>query len=144
MGMNAHTSFAEDAPLEEPIVINATPYAWKDPSKIPLRAWLYGNLLIRKFVTATVSPGGVGKSSLVATETMAQVTGKDLLGVLPAEPLRVWLWNLEDPQEETERKLQAAALHYKLVAEDIGDRLFVDSGRDQPLVIAETVPRSGA
>jgi RecA-family ATPase len=57
--------------------------------------------------------------------------------------LRVWLWNLEDPQEETERKIQAAALHYELTPEDIGDRLLIDSGRDQKLVIAQTT-RDGA
>ena len=30
----------------------------------------------------------------------------DLLGIRPKEPLRVWLWNLEDPQEETQRKFR--------------------------------------
>jgi hypothetical protein len=114
------------------------------PKKSRLRQWLYGHLLIRKFVTATVSPGGVGKSSLLAAETLAQVSGKELLGVSVVKPLRVWLWNLEDPQEETERKLQAAALHYRIKPEDVGDRLFVNSGRDTPLVIAEMLPSSGA
>ena len=118
--------------------IVATPYNWKEPSTIKRREWLYGYLLIRKFVTATVAPGGVGKSSLGAVESLAQVSGKDLLGVLPPRELRVWLWNLEDPQEETERKIQAAAIHYGLTPDDLGDRLFVDSGRDQPLVIATT------
>ena len=121
----------------------ATPYTWKDPTKLRLREWLYGCLLIRKFVTATVAPGGVGKSSLSAVESLAQVSGKNLLGIFPPRQLRVWLWNLEDPQEETERKIQAAAMHYRLTAEDIADRLFVDSGRDQPLVIATTT-RTGA
>jgi len=87
--------------------IEATPFVWRDPKTIPMRDRLYGDLLIRKFVTATVAPGGVGKSSLVTTETAAQATGKALLGVAPSKPLGVWLWNLEDPQEETERKLQA-------------------------------------
>src|SRR5712664_1187291 len=105
---------------------------------IPRREWLYGRLLLRKFVTATISPGGTGKSSLIAAEALAMVSGKPLLGVSRTEPLRVWLWNLEDPQEETERKIQAAALHYGLKPDDIGDRLLVDSGRDQPLVIAVT------
>jgi hypothetical protein len=63
--------------------------------------------------------------------------------VSPPELLRVWLWNLEDPQEETERKIQAAAKHYRLRADDIGDRLLIDSGRDQKLVIATTT-RDGA
>ncbi|WP_349628622.1 AAA family ATPase [Bradyrhizobium sp. JYMT SZCCT0180] len=98
---------------------------------------------MRKFVTATISPGGVGKSSLIAAEALAQVSGRDLLGVSLSQRLRVWLWNLEDPQEETERKIQAAALHYRLAPEDIDGRLFVDSGRNQPLVIATTA-RAGA
>jgi hypothetical protein len=127
----------------EPKPIFATPYVWKDPATLRRRKWLYGYLLIRKFVTATVAPGGVGKSSLGAAESLAQVSGKNLLGVFPPRQLRVWLWNLEDPQEETERKIQAAAMHYGLTAEDIGDRLFVDSGRDQPLVIATTT-KTGA
>jgi hypothetical protein len=73
---------------------------------------------------------------------MAMVSGRNLLGV-SCKQLHVWLWNLEDPLEETTRKIQAAALHYGLAPEDIGDRLFVDSGRDQPLVIA-TSTKSGA
>src|SRR6185437_15743157 len=66
-----------------------------------------------------------------------------LLRVFPPRQLRVWLWNLEDPQEETQRKIQAAAIHYRLTPEDIGDRLFVDSGREQRLVVA-TTERNGA
>src|SRR5689334_18553865 len=61
------------------------------PKPIPMRDRLYGDLLIRKFVTATVALGGVGKSSLVTTETAAQATGKALLGVAPSKPLGVWL-----------------------------------------------------
>lgn len=80
---------------------------------------------------------------MIAAEALAQVSGRDLLGVSLSQRLRVWLWNLEDPQEETERKIQAAALHYRLAPEDIDGRLFVDSGRNQPLVIATTA-RAGA
>jgi hypothetical protein len=114
----------------------ATPYAWIDPAKLPQRSWLYGRLLIRKFVSMSVAPGGTGKTSLITTEALAQVSGRSLIGVTSSGRLRVWLWNLEDPLEETQRKLQAAAKHYGLGPEDIGDRLFVDSGRDQKLVIA--------
>jgi AAA domain len=126
-----------------PALIFATPFVCKDPKKIPLRKYLYGKSLIRKFVSVIIGQTGLGKSTLGAGETLAQVSARSLLGVPVNEPLRVWLWNLEDPQEETERKLAAAMLHYGLTAEDIGDRLFVDSGRDQPLVIAE-MTRSGA
>jgi hypothetical protein len=118
--------------------IHATPYVWANPASIPQRQWLYGKLLLRKFVSATVSPGGVGKSSLVTAEALAMVSGKELLGIEPRHQLRVWLWNLEDPQEETARKIQATALHYDLEPDDIGDRLLVNSGREQRLVIATT------
>jgi RecA-family ATPase len=79
---------------------------WIDPANIPLRDWLYGRLLIRKFVTATIAPGGLGKSSLITAETISQVSGKDLLGVTPNDQLRVWPWNQEDQKEETQRKIR--------------------------------------
>ena len=117
--------------------ITATPFKWMDLSKTEPRDWLYGDILLRKFISMTVAPGGVGKSSLVAVETLAQVTGRNLLGEDPAGALRVWLWNLEDPYEETQKKILAAAKHYGIAESDIGDRLFVDSGRDQRLVVAD-------
>lgn len=123
-------------------IITATAYAWKDPATIPRRDFVYGRHLIRKFVSATVAPGGVGKSSLEITEALAMVSGKDLLGVHPAGRSKVWVWNLEDPAEEIARHVQATAAHYRLTAEDLNDHLFVDSGRDQRLVIA-TTDRSG-
>lgn len=134
-------SAAEVAQIEPPCVV-ATAYEWREPSSIPRRDWLYGRLLVRKFVSATVAPGGVGKSSLIAAEALAMVSGKPLLGV-SSQRRRVWLWNLEDPREETERKIQATAKRYRIEPADIGDRLFVDSGRDQRLVIAEQT-RNGA
>lgn len=100
-------------------------------------------MLVRKFLSATVAPGGVGKTALTIVETLTMTSAKALLGVVVPKPLRVWHWNLEDPQEETVRRIQAAALHYRLEPEEIGDRLFVDSGRDQRLVIA-TATRNGA
>jgi hypothetical protein len=140
-------SGAEENPAKEEgpttPVIHATPYVFTDPASIPMRQWLYGKHLLRKFVTGTISPGGIGKSSLVTGEALAMVSGKDLLDISPPACLRVWLWNLEDPLEETTRKIQAAALHYELEPDDIGDRLMVDSGREQRLVIA-TATRNGA
>lgn len=134
---------ASGAPGGAPrLSLSATPYEWIEPADITSRDWLYGRLLVRKFVTSTVAPGGLGKSSLIAAEAAAQVSGMNLIGVRPKECLRVWLWNLEDPQEETQRKVQAVALHYGLGREAIGNRLFVDSGRDQSLVVA-TMTREG-
>ena len=52
--------------------------------------------------------------------------------------MKVWYFNLEDPREEIARRVQGIALHYGLTQDDIGDRLFIDHGRERPLVTAVT------
>jgi hypothetical protein len=122
-------------------LIKATPFQWRDPATIPPRKWLYGRHLIRKFLSLDIAPGGVGKSSVKIVESLAMTTGQPLLGKeLHEGALRVWLYNLEDPAEETERRIHAAMQHYGIGADDVGDRLFVDSGRDQPICIAQETP----
>ncbi|MGX9431190.1 MULTISPECIES: AAA family ATPase [Bradyrhizobium] len=134
---NPDDNSTASATMQQRPSITATPYIWTEPEKIPPREFLYGRRLIRKYATATIAPGGVGKTALEVAEVLSMVSGKALLGI-QTPPLRVWLWSLEDPREEMARRLQAAAKHYNLTAEHIDDRLFVDSGREQPLVIAET------
>lgn len=134
---------ASELKVLKPKPIFATPYVCKNPSKLRLRQYLYGQVLIRKFVSIVIGHTGMGKSTLSVAETLSQVSARPLLGVHVPNQLRVWLWNLEDPQDESERKIEAARMHYGLGTEDIGDRLFVDSGRDQPLIIAE-MTRNGA
>lgn len=117
--------------------IKAKAFEWCEPAKIPPREWVYGRHLIRRYVSTTVAPGGLGKSSLALVEAVAMVSGKDLLGERPTEPLRVWYWNGEDPADELQRRVMAVALHYDLRPQDIGGRLFINSGRDTEIVIAE-------
>ncbi len=118
--------------------LRATPFVWREPSEIPRREWLYDHHLIRRFVSATFAPGGVGKTMLLIVEALAMVTGRPLLGVKPREPLRVWLINLEDPREEIERRIAAACKHYSIAEDEIAGRLFIDSGRDDEIVVART------
>jgi hypothetical protein len=127
----------QQADTDKP-VIKATSYQWIDPEKITPRDWLYGRIYIREFVTATIAPGATGKTSLLTVEALSMTSGKALLGITPPKLLKVWLINLEDPFAESQRKIQAVALHFGLKPEDFCDRLFVDSGRDQEFVIAET------
>jgi hypothetical protein len=133
----------QDNPYVDLDPIDATQFEWIDPTKIPRRQWLYRPHYVRGFLSGTFSTGGVGKSSLTIAEALAMVTGKDLLGVQPTDKLRVWYWNGEDPMDELQRRFAAVCLHYKICKQDIGDRLFVDSGRTTPIVIAED-SRSGA
>jgi RecA-family ATPase len=116
--------------------LRATAYKWEAPEAIPPREWLYGRHLVRRFVSATIAPGGAGKSSLLIAEALAMATGKPLLGDRPDGKLRVWLWNGEDPAEETRRRIAAGCKFFGIEPADLGDRLFVDSGRDMPLTLA--------
>lgn len=123
--------------------IAAKPFIPVDPATIPPREWLYGRHLMRKFVSVTVAPGGVGKSSLAIVEAVAMASGKPLLGYSTGRPLTVWYWNLEDPYDELQRRFHAVMCHYGVTAEDINGRLFVNSGRETPLKIAIS-DRNGA
>ncbi len=134
---------SREVPRAEPIKITATPFVWRDPKTFPRRRWLYSHHLIRKFVSCTVSPGGLGKTSLVLVEAVAMASGRPLLGITsPEGPLTVWVINLEDPQEELERRVTAILLHYKIDPAEIAGRLYVDSGRHLKVVVAE-VTRNG-
>jgi hypothetical protein len=121
-----------------PVIIRAQPFVWRDPRTIKPRQWLHAKHYIRGFVSATIAPGGLGKSSLQLVETVGMTAGRDLLrGTAAKMPLKVWYWNLEDPREEIDRRIAAIMLHYKIHPGGIEGRLFVNSGRDKNLVIAE-------
>lgn len=117
--------------------IQPSVFVWRDPATIAPREWIYGHHLIRKYVAATIAPGGVGKSTLTIGDAVAMASGKPLLGLKPHGPLRVWLWNGEDPREEIERRVVAACLHHSIEPSEIAGRLFLDSGRDVPIRIGE-------
>lgn len=124
--------------IAPPKPILATPFEWRDEADIPPRKWLYGRHLLRKFVSVDVAAGGVGKSSVKIGEALAMTTNQTIYGKEIGEgPLRVWLYNLEDPAEETERRIHATAKRFHITPFEIGGRLFADSGRDQALVIAD-------
>jgi len=120
--------------------ISASPFTWTDPALLPPREWLYGHHLCRKYVSSTIAPGGVGKSTLTVVDALAMVTGTDLIGARSYRPLRVWLWNGEDPAEEMQRRVTAAMLCHDIDPRDVEGRLFLDSGRETPIRIGATSP----
>lgn len=126
--------FADDA--ASAAGFDAAAYVLPNASTLQRRPWLYGRRLMRGYLSSTVAAGGVGKSSLVMTEIMAMVTGRDLIGAKPRAPLRVWLWNGEDDMLELSRRMVGIGLRYNINASDLGDRLYIDSGRDKPIIIA--------
>ena len=133
---------AGDTIAAQTIAFTPTPFAFRDPATIPRRQFVYSRHYIRQFLSATVAPGGVGKSSLALVEAVAMASGRDLLGILPPSPLRVWYVNLEDPREEIERRVAAICLHFGIDPSEIEGRLFFD-GRETEIIIA-TQTKSGA
>lgn len=115
-------------------------FQWQDPTTLPLRLWLYGHDLLRGQVLVTMAAGGVGKSSLAICEALAMVSGRKLLDDLVVEPLRLRIINLDDPLDELVRPNSAFMLHYTIIADELGSRLYVNSGRNSPMIIATQTP----
>lgn len=136
--MTANTQIIDittQLPLVEPqessktAKIAASPFIWRAPESLPARPWVYGHQLLRETVSLIVGMSGSGKSALMSGTVLALATGKPLLGSkVHGGPKRVWLWNLEDSQDELSRGILATAKHYGITEADIAERLFVDSG----------------
>lgn len=63
-------------------------------------------------------------------------SGRNVLGVMPSRPMKVWYWNGEDPREEIERRILAICPHYAVDPKDVEGNLFIDSGRDTEIIVA--------
>ena len=134
---------AVKAAISSLIKFTPTPFRWRDPSTFPRRQFVYGRHYVRKFLSVTAAPTKVGKSSLDLVESVAMASGRDLLGIKPDRPMRVWYWNGEDPQEELERRAIAICLHYGVDWREVEKNLFLDSGRDTEIIVA-TQTKTGA
>ena len=104
---------------------------WCDVTKIARRQWLYGQHYIRGFATASIAPGGVGKSTLAIIEGICMASGLELLGVPVEQPCKVWYWNGEEPRVEIARRVHAVCQHYKIDPRTIvADNFHFISGLD--------------
>ena len=122
---------------EAPVM--ASGFLASEMASVEPRKWLYGRHLIRSYVSATVSPGGVGKTTLELTEAIALATGRDLLGYPVRERVKVWHYNLEDPRDELLRRVWAICQHFDIEPTELEGWLFLDSGRDRKLIVAEPI-----
>lgn len=132
---------APPAPDDTPFYF--TPFTWKDPKTLPRREFAFGKHYIRKYVSVTVAPGGLGKTSNSVVEALSMASGKDLTGDKPPKRLKVWLFNAEDPRDEMDRRIMAACLHYGLSPADIEGHLFLDTGREQELIVMHEDKKTG-
>ncbi len=119
-------------------IIQATPFVYRPPETLPPRQWLYGRQYIRRFVSGTVATGGMGKSGLVLAESIAMVSGRNLLGHPPKAKCCGWYINGEDPRDEIDRRIGGILLRYGIAPDEVEGRLFIDSGRDRDFTLVET------
>lgn len=124
--------------------IHATPFVLRDPRDIPKREFIPGTNLSRKHLSLVVAASGVGKTAFGVAELVALAAGRKIDGdvIDDAPDIRVWIFNLEDPKDEIERRIAAVCQRHEITREELGDRLFMDSGRDQAICLA-TITRNG-
>jgi AAA domain len=127
-----------------PVGINASLFELPDEQDIPQRQWLYKTYYCRDQISMTVAESKMGKSLLVIRELLMMVTAYDPWNKNQPDhkKLRCWYWNGEDPRHELMRRFFATAKRYGITREQIGDRLYVDSGQELPIVIAHQDNRS--
>lgn len=105
----------------------ATPYIPPDAAAIPKRKWLYGLHYMVGIVTATVAPGGFGKTTLSLFEAIAMV----------CKGYKVWYISAEDDRDEIDRRIAAHLKRHAIKPLDIANRLFVDDKTSFPLKVAK-------
>lgn len=121
---------------EQSVEFPATEFLASELLNIPPRRWVYGHFLIRKFLSVLGAPGGTGKTAYAFAVAMSVILGRSLLGETVHDAGNVWIYNLEDPRDELLRRLQAVLLHYEVDPDEIQGKLFLDSGRERPLIVA--------
>jgi 5S rRNA maturation endonuclease (ribonuclease M5) len=135
--MRAAPVWTPEPVIEEPgRKLFREPYRLRPAGDIPPRRFAYGRHYVGGFMSATIAHGAVGKTSLVIVEGLAMATGRPLLGIQPPGPLRYAYGTGEDPQDEVDRRLTAAALHHGVTTADVSDRLFVDGSQNAPIIMA--------
>jgi len=103
---------------------------------IPKRKWLLGRMAIRGKLTLLIAPPGAGKSTLTIAAALSVASGRNLIAMEAHEQTGAWLYNNEDDQEELDRRLAAQAQHFGVDLDETGDRLFLNSGEQRPVMVA--------
>lgn len=111
----------------------ASRYVFPDPAAMTPRQWLYAGHYVRGAVTATVAPGGYGKTTLTLYELIT----------MALEGKRVWYISGEDPKAEIDRRIAAHCQHHSTDTAQLAQNLFVDDKTSFPLFIGKS-PRSAA
>lgn len=109
---------------------------------IPRREWIFGNYLLKGYVTVLIAPAGVGKSTVSITWGLSIVTGKNLFDTPVHEAGAVAFINNEDDANEMQRRITAIKKFHTIADNELEDKLFIQTGDQQQLVIASRDPHT--
>ncbi|MDA1091479.1 MAG: helicase RepA family protein, partial [Proteobacteria bacterium] len=109
-----------------------------DPMTIPARQWVMEGRFIKKFVSLIMAPGGASKSMLSMEEAVAVATGRAITGMEVRRSGAAWIFNNEDPEEELHCRLAAIYQHWGIDQTELENRIFVNSGLNNRLIVART------
>lgn len=107
---------------------------------IPPRPWLVPGLLMTGSVTALVSHGGVGKSTLILTILAHMAVGQDFLGYSFKRPMRSVLLSAEDDADENRRRLHAICQHFGFDFHFVNQQMAIVSGDLFPMQLTTGAP----
>ena len=131
----------ETHPATRPDALDPKQLGFLSAAQIKPRPWIVEGWLLRKCVSLMIAPPGVGKSTLVVNLSLAIAAGYgNLIGPAVVDPCRVWYYNNEDDREELDRRYLAAIQEFgidqRVLRDQGGERIYVNSGTDRPLLIA--------
>lgn len=133
----AASVFEEKKPAKAELDFKVKSAAEIVDSEIKPRQWLLGHRFLPNFITLTIAPGGVGKSTLALMECAALVCNKpEMLGLEKCAPGPAWYCSTEDPLEEIERRTVALWGAHGLPADKRKD-FFISSGRESPIILVK-------
>ena len=103
------------------------------------RPRLYGDHLLKGYLTLLNAPGGAGKSIFSVTMGCGLALGRDLLGLGEVKPRKVLILNNEDPSGELQLRLMAIAQAYGFSTDELNQlpkMLKFQSGYHNRLTLA--------
>jgi RecA-family ATPase len=136
-GKKAREDAERESGHEAQETLTASPFDASKLATLPRREFVYGHFLIRKFLSVIGAPGGTGKTAYATGVALSVALGEELLGETVHQRGTVWIYNLEDPLDELYRRVWAACQHHNINPARLEGRLFCDSGRSTPLVVAK-------
>ena len=90
---------------------------------LPERPWVAPGYFLRRSVTLVAGTGAAGKSSLMCGYAVALAVGKPYHRMVPRQPCRVMVYDVEDDNDEQRKRMSSVLRHMGLVPDDIAQRV---------------------